>query len=80
LILSIDRIKGLCYDLRTATGGTLKGKVLTYALQLERAGEGFFFCSWECQGGGVDKGVDIEERALISRMKEGINGNVGRLD
>ncbi|HEV3098072.1 MAG TPA: hypothetical protein VG104_13050 [Candidatus Dormibacteraeota bacterium] len=25
-----------------ATGGTLKGKVLTYALQLERAGEDFF--------------------------------------
>src|SRR5206468_888606 len=39
---AVDRSARLCYDRRAAIGGTLKGKVLTYALRTERAGEDFF--------------------------------------
>jgi len=35
---AVDTSGHLCYDTPAATGGTLKGKVLTYALRMERAG------------------------------------------
>ena len=61
----------------TATGGTLKGKVLTYALQLERAGEGFFICV--AKGGGSERGTGYNAGA-ITQSEEGINGSSRKLD
>src|SRR5437870_13874654 len=82
LELAIDTARFVCYEQACSDWRDMKGKVLTYALRMERARQDFF--SWirprkEVQrGGSRDHREGVIAQHLVTNEEEEVNGGSRR--